>query len=94
MGENVRIGRLATLDGSRSRLRRCWGREAVRDKKGEGTRCQETKHSVVENVRIYRLAALVGGSGCRSRCYGREALLDKEGRGRDNKRENIMWVRM
>ena len=47
--------RLAALDGGRGRRRRCCGREALRDKEGEGTRCQETKHSVGENVRIVRL---------------------------------------
>ena len=65
VGENVIIVRLSALDGGRGCRRRCYGSEAVQDKKGEGTRCQETKHSVVENVRIVRLAALDGGSGCR-----------------------------
>ena len=65
LGENVRIVRLAALDGGRSRLRRFTGREAVRDKMGDGTRGQETKHYVVENVRIVRLAALDGGRGRR-----------------------------
>ena len=55
MGETVRIVRLAALDGGRGRRRRCCGREALRDKEGEGTRCQETKHFVGENVRIVRL---------------------------------------
>ena len=79
MGENVRIVRLVALDGGRSRLRRCCGREAVLVKKGEGTRFQETKHSVVNNVRIVRLAALDGCSVCRRRCCGREARRDKDG---------------
>ena len=38
IGENVRIMRLAALDGGRGRCRRCCGREALRDKEGEGTR--------------------------------------------------------
>ena len=58
VGGNVRIVRLVALHGSRCRCRRCCGREAFRDKEGEGTRCQETKHSVGENVGIVRLAAL------------------------------------
>ena len=74
MGENVRIVKLAALDGGSGRLRRCCGREALRDKEGEGTRCQETKHSLGENARIVRLAAHDGGRGLRCRCYGRESL--------------------
>ena len=79
MGENVRNVRLAAVDGSRGRRRRCCGREAVRDKEGEGTRCQEAKHSVGENVRIVRLAALDGCRGHRRRCCEREAVQDKDG---------------
>ena len=43
MGENVRIVRLAALDGGIGRRHRCCGREALRDKEGEGMRCQEKK---------------------------------------------------
>ena len=74
MGENVRIVRLAALDGGRGRHRRCCGRQALREKEGEGTRCQETKHTVGENVRILRLVDLHGNKGRRCLCCGREAL--------------------
>ena len=63
MGENVRIVRLDALDSGKGRRRRCVGREALRDKVGEGMRCQETKHSLGENVRIVRLVVLDGGRG-------------------------------
>ena len=86
VGENVRIlrvaaldGGMATLDGRRGRRRQCCGREALRDNEGEGTRCKETKPSVDVNVRIVRLASLDGGRGRRHRCCEREALRDKEG---------------
>ena len=68
MGENLRIVRLVALEGGRGCLRRCCGREALRDKEGEGTRCQEMKHSVGENVIIVRLAALDGGRDRSHRC--------------------------
>ena len=40
LGENVRIVRLDALDGGKGRRCRCCGREALRDKEREGTRCQ------------------------------------------------------
>ena len=94
VGENLRILRLVALEGGRGRLRRCCGREALRDKEGEETKCQETKHFVGENVIIVRLSALDGGRDRSHRCCGREALRDKEGRGRDVMRRNILWVRI
>ena len=88
MGENVRILRVAALDGDMAALggrrgccRQCYGREALQDNEGEGTRCKETKHSVDENVRIVRLASLDDGRGRPRRCCEREALRDKEGEG-------------
>ena len=63
MGENVRIARLDALDGGKGRHRRCFVREALRDKVGEGMRCLETKHYFGENVRIVRLVVLDGGRG-------------------------------
>ena len=81
MGENVRIVRLVALYGGKGRHRRCCGREALREKEGEGTRYPETKHSVGENVRIMRLAALDASRGRCRRCCGREALRDKLGEG-------------
>ena len=72
---------LKSAGPQQGRRYRCCGREALRDKEGEGMRCQETKHSMGENVRIVRHAALDGGRGSRRRCYGREALRDKEGEG-------------
>ena len=92
--------RLASLDGGRGRSRRCCGREALRDKEGEGTRCQETKHSVGENVRIVRFSALDGGRGLHHRCCGRESLRDKEGEGtrcqetKHSVGENVRIVRL
>ena len=46
VGENVRTVSLVALDGVRGRRRRCCGREALANKEGEGTRYQETKHSM------------------------------------------------
>ena len=74
-------GGMAALDGRRGRRRRCCGREALRYKEWEGTRCKETKLSVGENLRIVRLVALEGGRGRLRRCCGIEALRDKEGEG-------------
>ena len=102
MGENIRIVRLASLDSGRG----C-EREALSDKEGEGTRCQETKHSLGENVRVLRVAALDSGfaaldgrSGRHRQCCGREALRDNEGEGTRCKEtkhsldENVIIVRL
>ena len=49
--------------------------------KGVGTRCQETKHSVVENVRIVRLAALDAAVVAAADAAEEKLFETKRGRG-------------
>ena len=81
MGENLRIVRLASLDGGMGRCCQCWGRKAVRDKEGEGMRVQETKHSVGENIRILRLTSLDSGRGHSADAVEEKLFETKRGRG-------------
>ena len=92
MGENIRIVRLASLDSGRG----C-EREALSDKEGEGTRCQETKHSLGENVRVLRVAAiklLMAAVVATANAAEEKPFETMRGRGRDVKRRNILWMRM
>ena len=86
--------RLAAHDGGRGCRRRGCGRKALRDKVGEGTRCQEVKHSVVKNVRILDWPLFTAAEVVAADAAEENLFEINRGMERNVKRRNIFRVRM